>query len=114
MTRALILVDFENEWVNKKSEGTKIITGLHKQNSDTIITKHRISPFYKTSLERDLKGIKDIAVCGILTNLCVRSLVQEAYDSKTHNFTISDLKTTRPKIGFLELNNFLRQATSRR
>ncbi|HLC68184.1 MAG TPA: isochorismatase family cysteine hydrolase [archaeon] len=167
MKKALILIDFENEWRNKKSEeylgdlksllsktnqlidfcrsngykiiftrhvegnenwsekskGTKIIEELHKQNTDTVLTKHRISPFYKTTLERELKEVKEIVVCGILTNLCVRSTVQDAYDrgfditvvkdccqtydKKTHDFTINDLKATRPDIRFLNINEFV-------
>lgn len=171
MYRALILVDFENEWVDKnsedylgniskviaktnklidfcrksgfkivftrhvekdskhawsdKSEGTKIIAGLHKEKSDILVTKNKISPFYKTKLENELHGIKNIVVCGILTNLCVRSLVQDAYDrdfsitvikdccvasdKKTQDFTFKDLKSTREEIEFLNLNEFIKK-----
>ena len=72
--------------------------------------------------EKELKGIKEIVICGILTNLCVRSLAQEAYDrdfqitiikdccvafdAETHEFTLKDLKATREEIEFLNLNEF--------
>ncbi|PIN81568.1 hypothetical protein COV13_00730 [Candidatus Woesearchaeota archaeon CG10_big_fil_rev_8_21_14_0_10_32_9] len=169
MTKALILVDFEKEWIDKKSEeyvgdisdvvkktnvlinfcrtknykiiftrhvekhskdvwseksdGTKIIQEMHKSKSDIVITKNKISPFYKTNLEENLKGIKEIIVCGILTNLCVRSLVQDAYDrdfditvikdccttfdKKTHEFTLKDLKETREEIQILNLKELI-------
>ena len=158
--RALILVDFENEWINKNSDeyvgdilnviertnelvdfcrekgyriiftrhverdskdawaedsdGTKLIADLHKEDSDILMTKYKISPFYETSLEQELAGVEDMVVCGILTNLCVRSLVQDAYDrdfvikvikdccvafdQETQNFTFKDLKSTREEV----------------
>ncbi|MDO8468000.1 MAG: cysteine hydrolase [Nanoarchaeota archaeon] len=168
--KALILVDFENEWIDKRSAyyvgdiseaiektnklidfcrrkgykiiftrhvekdseeafadnsvNVKIIERLHKKESDLMITKKKISPFYKTNLEQELIGIKEIVVCGILTNLCVRSLIQDAYDrdfeikvikdccvsldEETQNFTFKDLKATREEVEFLDLKEFMR------
>lgn len=167
--KVLILVDFEQEWLDKKSEyyvgdisivlkktnllidfyrkkkykilftrhvekesegafaqnsaGVEIIPALHKKNTDTLITKHKISPFYQTSLEKELQGIDEIVVAGILTNLCVRSVVQDAYDRnfdivvikdccvaldrKTQEFTFKDLKATRPEIKFMNAKEFM-------
>ena len=167
--KALILVDFENEWINpdseeyvgdiadvlertnklidfcrekgykiiftrhvekdsedawaEGSESTKIMPELHKQDSDTLITKHKISPFYKTELEKELEGIEQIVVAGILTNLCVRSLIQDAYDrdfditvikdccvtfdEATQEFTFDDLAATREEIEFLDADEFM-------
>ena len=166
-SKALILVDFENEWIDKKSdyyvgnisdiikktnrlidycrakgykiifirhveedskafaensENTKIISKLHKTKQDKTVKKYKISPFYRTALEKELKGIKNIIVAGILTNLCVRSLVQDAYDrdfgiivikdccvamdKKTQDFTLKDLKSTREEITFPSLKEF--------
>jgi len=104
------------------SKNVEIIKELHRQNSDVLITKNKISPFYKTNLDKHLEGIDEIVICGILTNLCVRSLAQDAYDRdfkitiikdccrafdvETHEFTIKDLKATREEIEFLNLNEF--------
>ncbi|EKE10863.1 MAG: isochorismatase hydrolase [uncultured bacterium] len=169
-SKALILVDFENEWIDKNSDyfvgdvsqlvektnklidhcrkdgykiiftthvekdsdgefapGSKnveIIPELHKQNSDVLIVKNKISPFYGTNLEEELDGIQEIVICGVLTNLCVRSLAQDAYDrdfkitvikdccrafdEETHEFTIKDLKATREEIEFLNADEFNR------
>lgn len=168
-SKALILVDFENEWANENSDyfvgdiseviektnklidfcrkknykiiftrhiekdsdsefaedsnNVEIIKDLHKESSDVLITKYKISPFYQTKLEDELKGIDEIVVCGILTNLCVRSLVQDAYDrefeikvikdccvsldKETQDFTFKDLKNTREEIEFLDLEEFI-------
>lgn len=168
MKKALILVDFENEWLDKRSDyymgdiseilektnhlinlcrkrghkiifirhvekdsdkefaenskNTGIIPSINKADSDIIITKNKISPFYETNLEEELEGMNEIVVCGILTNLCVRSLVQDAYDrdfeieiigdccvafdKETHDFTLKDLKSTREEIKILNLEEF--------
>ncbi len=167
--KALILVDFEREWVDKNSEyyvgdisavlqktnqlldfcrkkkykiiftqhvekgsadafkensaGVGIIPALHKKDTDVLITKHKISPFYQTLLEKELKSITEMVVAGILTNLCVRSVVQDAYDrdfritvikdccvamdKHTQDFTFKDLKATREEITFMNASEFI-------
>ena len=106
------------------SKSVEIIDELNKQSSDILITKNRISPFYNTDLEQYLEGIDEIIIAGILTNLCVRSLTQDAYDrnfkiilikdccqafdEETHNFTIKDLKETREEIEFVDVDEFVR------
>lgn len=172
MGKALILVDYENEWIDSKSDyfvgdisgkiarlnkliwfcrkknipiiftthiepgsvdafaaGTnkvKIIKGIDfQEGKDTLIKKHKISPFFKTNLEKKLKALKasELIITGILTNLCVRSLVSDAYDrgykitvikdactalsDKAHEFTLQDLKDTRPEIEFLNAGEFM-------
>lgn len=173
-SKALILVDFENEWRDKSSDyfvgdisylikkvnklidycreksykiifithiekdsdsafapdskNVDIITELDRQNSDILIKKNKISPFYKTNLDKELKGINELVICGILTNLCVRSLAQDAYDrdfqitiikdcctafdKRTHEFTLKDLKATREEIEFFNLNEFMKLGSS--
>ena len=162
--KALIIIDLENEWIDKKSEyyigdiskdirkinelidfyrdshkiifikhvelegknfrgeNAELISTIHYED-DIIITKNKISAFYKTDLEKELKGIKEVVVCGILTNLCVRKFVEDAYDreyniivvkdccvamnKKIQLFTISDLKTTREEIIFVNLKDVI-------
>jgi len=107
----------------ENSENVEIIDEINKQDSDVLIRKNKISPFFKTPLEQELQNIDEIIVCGILTNLCVRSLVQDAYDrdfdikvikdccvafdDETQEFTFKDLKATREEIEFLNLNEFI-------
>jgi len=168
--KALILVDFQKEWINpvsddfvgdisavlertnklisfcreknykiiftkhieknsidvwsQKSEGTQIIDMIEKQDSDTIIIKNKVSPFFQTLLEQELAGTNEIVVCGILTNMCVRSTIQDAYDrdfditvikdccvsfnKKTQEFTFEDLKATREEIKFINTLEFIK------
>lgn len=167
--KALILVDFQNEWVDSNSEyyvgdiskaiektnilvnwarknevkviftrhvepgstkefadssiNSELIPEISRNDSDIVITKNKISPFYKTNLENELKGVDEIIIAGILTNLCVRSLVADAYDrdfgitiiddcclaftKEIHQFTLKDLKETRPEIQIKKLGEFI-------
>ena len=167
--KALLLVDFEQEWIDKDSvyyvgdiaevinkvnrlidycrerdykiiftthvepdskdafaggsPSVEVITALNKEDGDVLIAKNKISPFYKTNLENELEGVKSITVCGILTNLCVRSAIQDAYDrdyditvikdccvafdAEIQKFTFKDLKDTRGEVEFIELNEYL-------
>lgn len=113
-----------NEEFAENSENVEMVDEINKQDSDVLIEKNKISPFYQTDLYKHLEGIDEIVVGGILTNLCVRSLAQDAYDrdfeikiikdccrafdEETHNFTIKDLKATREEIEFLNLNEFIK------
>jgi len=102
---------------------TKLISECKIDSEDVIIIKNKISPFYNTSLEKELQGIKHVIVCWILTNLCVRSFVQDAYDrefkitvikdccvahtEEIQEFTFYDLAQTREEIDFTDLKEFV-------
>ncbi|PID51900.1 MAG: hypothetical protein CR972_04745 [Candidatus Moraniibacteriota bacterium] len=110
---------------SKDSENIEILDEINRKSSDIIIEKNKISPFYQTNLEDELKGVEQIVICGILTNLCVRSLVEGAYDrdfaitiitdccqafdKETHNFTLKDLKETREEIILSSLAKFTKE-----
>jgi nicotinamidase-related amidase len=167
--RALILVDFENEWTNpdsdyyvgdingvidrmknvlafcrkndyriiytrhvekdegygfeESSDGSKLLDALAPKKGDIVVTKYRISPFYQTDLDKHIDDVDEIVITGILTNLCVRSLAEGAYDrekaitilddccvafdEQTHEFTLKDLKATREEIEIVSSADFL-------
>ena len=102
---------------------SKLIPEIKYQEWDIVITKNKISPFYQTNLEEILEDTKKVIVCGILTNLCVRSFIEDAYDRdfhiimikdccvaqrpEIHNFTIQDLQETRNEIEFLNLEDLV-------
>ena len=172
--RALILVDFQEEWadpnspyfigdieeviegVNKlidycrkerykiiftshvepgseesfraDSKNIEIIEGINKKSIDTLIQKNKINPFYQSKLENELSLVREIVVCGILSNLCVRSLIEDAYDREfditvikdcclaydmeVQDFTFDDLKNTRQEIDFKDLKDFIKTKDS--
>jgi ureidoacrylate peracid hydrolase len=88
-----------------------------------IIVKNKISPFYKTDLDKELEGVKNVVVCGILTNLCVRSFIEGAYDRDLKITVIkdccaahtpekqeqifADLHDTREEIEFINFEEFV-------
>lgn len=114
----------EQQWdFSEHNINSHIMEGIEKSSTDIVIDKNKISSFYKTKMDEELNGIENLVVCWILTNLCVRSFVQDAYDrdykiviikdcctafdKKTHDFTLEDLKHTREEIDILELEAFL-------
>ncbi len=176
MPRALLLIDFEEEWRTPGSEaflgslahpianaqrllerarrdGTRVIFTRHEEPKgspifgpgspgaetvhelapragETVLVKHKISPFYGTPLEEELRraGINHLLLCGIMTNLCVRSAVADAYDrsfgitlvtdacasdsAQTDAFTFEDLHRTRPEVRLATTEALLREAWS--
>lgn len=170
-TRALVLIDLENEWATKGAEyyigeldnlvgrvnqlidfcrragdkivfvrhvelgstdafaagtpGVELIKELHRRPGDALITKHKVSSFYQTELANELVGVKEVVVAGIMTNQCVRMFVEDAYDREfsitmvkdccqtfdqaTHDFTLRDLKATRPEITIASLEEFMKK-----
>lgn len=62
--------------------GTEVHDSLQPQDSDFDIVKHRVSPFYGTSLEPILRanGIERLVLCGVSTNGVVHSGAREGHD----------------------------------
>lgn len=62
--------------------GTQVHEALAPQPQDFDVVKHRVSPFYATSLEAILRanGIERIVMCGVSTNGVVHSGAREAHD----------------------------------
>jgi nicotinamidase-related amidase len=62
--------------------GTEVHPALAPLTGDFDIVKHRVSPFYGTSLEPILRanGIERIVMCGVSTNGVVHSGAREAHD----------------------------------
>jgi nicotinamidase-related amidase len=62
--------------------GTETHPDLGQQAGDFDIVKHRVSPFYATSLEAILRaqGVKRIYCSGISTNAVVQATVREGHD----------------------------------
>lgn len=64
------------------THGTEVHPAVAPQAGDFDIIKHRVSPFYATSLEAILRanGIERIVLCGVSTNGVVHSGAREAHD----------------------------------
>ncbi len=104
-------------------KNAEIWSKLNREFHDPVIVKHQISSFFRTNLEQELHGIKHLIVAGLLTNLCVRMLVEEAYDrefsitlvtdccvsltEELQEFTLEDLHITREGIKFVTSNKIV-------
>jgi len=62
--------------------GTRIHEGLGARDEDLLIVKHRVSPFYSTSLQAQLRalGIQKIYCSGVSTQAVVQATVRDAHD----------------------------------
>ena len=63
------------------SWGAQIVYGLRRYGEDIIIAKRRYSGFFQTDLDLHLRerDIKYVIVTGVVTNICVRSTVNDAF-----------------------------------
>ena len=63
------------------SWGAEVIDALKPCAEDLIITKRRFSGFFETDLDLTLKdlNIQTLIVMGVVTNICVRSTIHDAF-----------------------------------
>ena len=61
--------------------GSQVIHDLAPREGDTIVEKTRYSGFFGTDLEKVLekRGVRELAITGILTNICVLYTACDAY-----------------------------------
>lgn len=65
----------ENTWA------TQVVDEIAPMAEDQIVIKHRYSSFYQTDFDLLLRDmmIDQLVVCGVVTNICVRSTVHDAF-----------------------------------
>ena len=63
------------------SWGAEVVDELPVEISDIVIPKRRYSGFFQTTLDLSLRerGIDTVIVTGVVTNICVRSTVHDAF-----------------------------------
>ena len=63
------------------SWGAEVVDELPVEESDIVIPKRRYSGFFQTTLDLSLRerGIDTVIVTGVVTNICVRSTVHDAF-----------------------------------
>ncbi len=74
------------------SEEARVDKGIAPLPNEKIVYKHRYSAFYNTDLETVLRVMKveDLAITGIMTNLCCESTAREAYYRDYRVFFVAD------------------------
>ena len=63
------------------SWGARVIADLEPRPDDIYVVKRRYSAFFNTDLDVTLKdlGVDAVVVAGVVTNICVRSTVHDAF-----------------------------------
>jgi ureidoacrylate peracid hydrolase len=63
------------------SWGARVIDDLKARDDDIFVTKRRYSAFFNTDLDLTLRdlGTETVIVMGVVTNICVRSTVHDAF-----------------------------------
>ena len=61
--------------------GAQIVDALHRAPDDIVVPKRRYSAFFRTDLDLHLRErhIATVIVAGVVTNICVRSTVHDAF-----------------------------------
>jgi nicotinamidase/pyrazinamidase len=72
--------------------GDQPIDELEMQPSDLFLPKRRMSAFHKTDLDQTLRtwGVHTVAVCGIVTNVCVLLTALDALQNDFRSVIVSD------------------------
>lgn len=77
----------EREWAKRTEHGlenswaTEIIEDLGARSDEIHVIKRRYSAFFQTDLDLTLKDMQvdQLVICGVVTNICVRSTVHDAF-----------------------------------
>ncbi|OGG42819.1 hypothetical protein A3G50_02555 [Candidatus Jorgensenbacteria bacterium RIFCSPLOWO2_12_FULL_42_11] len=72
---------------------TEVHQSINKAEEDFLITKHRVSAFYATSLEAILRTLKvdTVLLGGVATDLVVQSTARDAHDRDYRVVVIEDI-----------------------
>jgi nicotinamidase-related amidase len=75
------------------SWGTEIHPDLEQKVGDIQVTKHRVSPFYSTTLEAQLRAqcVQRIYCSGVSTQAVVQATVRDAHDRDYQVIVLEDL-----------------------
>lgn len=82
----------ENGWYKLGTWGTEVHEAVRPQPGDSDIVKHRVSPFYATTLEAILRAnaTDTIFVSGVSTNAVVQAAMREGHDRDYRMTLIED------------------------
>ncbi len=96
------------------TEGSQLIDEIETKRDDYFVKKRRYSAFFGTDLDMLLRerGIKDLYVCGVATNICVLHTVSDAkllgYNVKIIADCTMALSEFEYRYGMYHMENVLR------
>jgi isochorismate hydrolase len=76
-----VLGEWWGQVVLRGTEDWKFLPEIRIEPEDTVLAKKRYSAFYQTDLENLLrsKGIRDLIISGVMTNLCCETTARDAF-----------------------------------
>lgn len=79
------------------TEDWKFLPEIMVRKEDTVLPKKRYSAFFETDLDQMLrsKGIKDLIISGVMTNLCCETTARDAFMRDYRVFFLIDGTATR-------------------
>ncbi|SHK09286.1 cysteine hydrolase family protein [Chryseobacterium polytrichastri] len=82
------------------TQGAKISSYVTPNSGEKVIVKHYPNSFRETDLLQYLKsiGVKNLVICGMMTDVCVVSTTRAAMDLGFNNTLISDAIATRDRM----------------
>jgi len=92
-----ILRDWWGDMIEEGTQDSEIHPSIAPHRDDKVIVKHRYSAFYGTDLETILRvlEIKDVVICGVMTNLCCESTARDAFYRDYRTFFLADATGTQ-------------------
>jgi len=76
-----MLAEWWDELIGEGTEAHQLLAEIGLRPGDPVIAKRRYSAFHDTELGHLLRdrGIEELSVAGVMTNLCVETTVREAF-----------------------------------
>jgi len=87
-----ILEEWWGDMIIEGTQDSEIAEELAPLESEKVVVKHRYSAFYDTDLQTVLRVLKihDLAICGVMTNLCCESTARDAFFRDYRIFFLAD------------------------
>jgi isochorismate hydrolase len=84
------------ELIIKGTKEAEIYPGLAPQQEEPVISKRRYSAFFGTELDSllRLRGIEDLIISGVMTNLCCESTARDGFMHDFRIFFLQDATST--------------------
>lgn len=91
------LGDWWGELIIAGTEDWKFLPEIAIDEKDMILPKKRYSAFFETDLDENLRsrGIKDLIISGVMTNLCCETTARDAFMRDYRVFMLIDGTATR-------------------
>jgi isochorismate hydrolase len=91
-----MLANWWSDLIIKGSDDARFLSELEIRVQDSIIPKNTYSAFHRTNLEEKLrdKGITDLIIGGVMTNLCCETTARDAFVRDFRVFFLADGTST--------------------